>query len=116
SGRQLPGVPEHSLFAELSWQPPGTGFTTALEAQSLSQRYATDDNSAAAPGYAAFNWRAGYRHEIGQLTLEPFARIDNLGDKEYIGSLIINDFNGRYYEPAPDRQWLVGLGLQYQWR
>ncbi|QIB50178.1 TonB-dependent receptor [Pseudomonas sp. OIL-1] len=116
SGRQLPGVPEHSLFAELNWQPPGTGFTTALEAQSLSQRYATDDNSAQAPGYAVFNWRAGYRHEMGQLALEPFARIDNIGDKEYIGSLIINGAGNRFYEPAPDRQWLVGLGVEYQWR
>ncbi|MBQ0744336.1 MAG: TonB-dependent receptor, partial [Pseudomonas sp.] len=102
---------------ELSWQPPGTGFITALEAQSLSQRYATDDNTAeAASGYAVFNWRAAYTHAVGNWEVEPFARIDNLGDREYIGSLIVNGAGARYYEPAPDRQWLVGVGLQYQWR
>ncbi|GGC92793.1 TonB-dependent receptor family protein [Halopseudomonas salina] len=116
SGKDLPGVPRHSLFAELSWQPPGTGFTTALEAQSLSERFATDDNQARASGYAVFNWRAGYSHEVGNWTVDPFVRVDNIGDKEYIGSLIVNGPGGRYYEPAPDRQWLVGLGLQYQWR
>ncbi|WP_373188136.1 TonB-dependent receptor family protein [Halopseudomonas sp.] len=116
SGKNLPGVPRHSLFAELSWQPPGTGFVTALEAQSLSERYATDDNQNSASGYAVFNWRAGYTHEVGNWTVDPFVRIDNLGDKEYIGSLIVNGPGGRYYEPAPDRQWLVGVGLQYQWR
>lgn len=116
SGKQLPGVPRHSLFAEVSWQPPGTGFVTAVEAQSLSERYATDDNRVEASGYAVFNWRAGYTHEVGNWTVDPFVRIDNLGDKEYIGSLIINGPGGRYYEPAPDRQWLVGLGVQYQWR
>ncbi|WOD11580.1 TonB-dependent receptor [Pseudomonas sp. NyZ704] len=117
SGKNLPGVPRHSLFAELSWQPPGTGFITALEAQSLSQRYATDDNTAeAASGYAVFNWRAAYTHAVGNWEVEPFARIDNLGDREYIGSLIVNGAGARYYEPAPDRQWLVGVGLQYQWR
>ncbi|HDZ55614.1 MAG TPA: TonB-dependent receptor [Pseudomonas xinjiangensis] len=116
SGNDLPGVPRHSLFAELSWQPVGTQFTTALEAQSLSQRYATDENNASAPGYAVFNWRAGYRHGIGNFALEPFVRIDNLGDKEYISSLIINGAGARYYEPAPDRQWLVGLGVQYHWQ
>ena len=63
-----------------------------------------------------FNWRAGYTHEMGNWTIDPFVRVDNLGDKEYIGSLIVNGPGGRYYEPAPDRQWLVGLGLQYQWR
>lgn len=116
SGRTLPGVPRHSLFAELSWQPPGSNFITAFEAQSLSQRYATDDNSAEASGYAVFNWRAAYTHSVGNWEVEPFARIDNLGDREYIGSLIVNGAGARYYEPAPDRQWLVGVGLQYQWR
>lgn len=116
SGRTLPGVPRHSLFAELSWQPPGSGFITALEAQSLSQRYATDDNTADASGYAVFNWRAAYTHAAGDWEVEPFVRIDNLGDREYIGSLIVNGAGARYYEPAPDRQWLVGVGLQYQWR
>ena len=116
SGKDLPGVPRHSLFAELSWQPPGSGFITALEAQSLSERFATDDNDARAAGYAVFNWRAGYSHQVGDWTVDPFVRIDNLGDKEYIGSLIINGPGGRFYEPAPDRQWLVGVGLEYQWR
>ena len=116
SGKDLPGVPRHSLFAELSWQPPGSGFITALEAQSLSERFATDENDARAAGYAVFNWRAGYSHQVGDWTVDPFVRIDNLGDKEYIGSLIINGPGGRFYEPAPDRQWLVGVGLEYQWR
>ncbi len=115
SGNYLPGVPRHSVYAEVAWAPAG-GFSTALEAQSLSKRYATDDNQATAPGYAAFNWRMGYRHAVGNWALEPFARVDNLTDKEYIGSLIVNGPGSRYYEPAPERNWLVGVGLQYQWR
>ncbi|MEH6491675.1 TonB-dependent receptor family protein [Halopseudomonas sp.] len=115
AGNYLPGVPRHSVYAELAWAPAG-GFSTALEAQSLSKRYATDDNQASAPGYAAFNWRAGYRHELGDWALEPFARIDNLTGKDYIGSLIVNGAGARYYEPAPERNWLVGIGLQYHWR
>lgn len=82
----------------------------------MSQRYARDDNTAEASGYAVFNWRAAYTHAVGNWEVEPFARIDNLGDREYIGSLIVNGARDRYYEPAPDRQWLVGVGVQYQWR
>jgi len=114
AGNYLPGVPRHSLYAELEWAP-SNGFSTALEAQSLSQRYATDENQSKAPGYAVFNWRAGYRQELGSWALEPFARVDNLADKQYIGSLIVNDTRERYYEPAPERNWLVGVGLQYRW-
>ena len=111
---RLPGIPRHSLYAELAWQPT-EGFTTALEMQSLSQRYANDDNSAEAPGYAAFNWRASYRQQLGGWQLEPFARVDNLTDREYIGSLIVNGAGARYYEPAPERSWLIGLDVQYRW-
>ncbi|UAW98545.1 TonB-dependent receptor [Halopseudomonas nanhaiensis] len=116
SGNDLPGVPNHSLFAELAWQPPGTGFTTAFEAQGLSERYANDTNEDQASGYAVFNWRAAYRHEVAGWAVEPFVRVDNLGDREYIGSLIVNGPGGRFYEPAPERNWLAGLSLQYQWR
>jgi iron complex outermembrane receptor protein len=111
---RLPGIPRHSRYAELAWQPT-EGFTTALEMQSLSQRYANDDNSAEAPGYAAFNWRASYRQQLGGWQLEPFARVDNLTDREYIGSLIVNGAGARYYEPAPERSWLIGLDVQYRW-
>lgn len=115
-GNRLPGVPRHSAYAELLWQPAGTGFHTAIEAQGMSRRYATDDNLHSASGYGVVHWRAGYRHQLGNLTLEPFARLDNLTDREYVGSLIVNGAGARYYEPAPGRSWLAGLGVQYQWR
>lgn len=115
-GNRLPGVPRHSAYAELLWQPAGTGFHTAIEAQGMSRRYATDDNLHSASGYAVVHWRAGYRHQLGNLTLEPFARLENLTDRDYVGSLIVNGAGARYYEPAPGRSWLAGLGVQYQWR
>lgn len=115
-GNRLPGVPRHSAYAELLWQPAGTGFHTAIEAQGMSRRYATDDNLHSASGYGVVHWRAGYRHQLGNLTLEPFARLENLTDRDYVGSLIVNGAGDRYYEPAPGRSWLAGLGVQYQWR
>lgn len=115
NGNKLPGVAKHSAYAELAWQPSGTAFETALETQGMSRRYATDDNNHQTAGHAVFNWRASYRHELGGLSLEPFARVNNLGGKEYIGSLIINGSGDRFYEPAPKRNWLAGLGIQYQW-
>jgi iron complex outermembrane receptor protein len=30
-------------------------------------------------------------------------------DRRYAGSVIVNEGNGRFYEPAPGRTWLVGL-------
>ena len=116
AGNSLPGIPRHSFFAELAWQPANSGFSTALETQGMSKRYATDSNDHKTSGYAVVNWRAGYRHNLGNITVEPFARVDNLADRDYVGSLIINGSYNRFYEPAPGRNWLVGMGLQYQWK
>lgn len=115
AGNDLPGVPRHSGYAELAWNPLDSGFSTALEAQGMSRRFADDRNNAEAPGYVAFNWRASYRYHLRGLELEPFVRVDNLGDRAYVGSLIVNASGGRYYEPAPGRQWLTGLALEYRW-
>ena len=35
-------------------------------------------------------------------------------DKAYIGSVIVNDGNGRFYEPAPQRNILLGVQANLQ--
>ena len=49
----------------------------------------------------------------GGFTFEPFVRVNNINNKAYIGSLIVNGSGGRYYEPAPKHNWLAGLGMEY---
>ncbi|MCQ4010748.1 TonB-dependent receptor, partial [Klebsiella pneumoniae] len=34
-------------------------------------------------------------------------------DREYVGSVIVNESNGRYYEPAPGRNYGIGLNLAW---
>ena len=48
---------------------------------------------------------------VGPTTFQPFIRIGNLFDEQYSGSVIINAFGGRYYEPAPGRTLQIGLNL-----
>ncbi|XLX38528.1 TonB-dependent receptor family protein [Ectopseudomonas mendocina] len=114
SGNKLPGIPARTLYGELAWQPLD-GFSTALEGLYRSQLYVEDSNTAkAAPSYALFNWQARFEQQVGALTFNQVLRIDNLLDREYIGSVIVGDGNGRYYEPGPERAWYVGAGVQYQ--
>ena len=42
------------------------------------------------------------------------ARLDNLTDKRYFGSVIVNDGNGRFFEPAPGRTWLLAAQVGYR--
>ena len=32
-------------------------------------------------------------------------------DRNYVGSVIVGDRNGRYFEPAPPRNWFVGVNV-----
>ncbi|HLT77194.1 MAG TPA: hypothetical protein VKZ87_07385, partial [Ferrovibrio sp.] len=80
-----------------------------------SKLYVEDSNTAkAAPSYALFNWQARFEQSLGALTFNQVLRIDNLLDREYIGSVIVGDGNGRFYEPGPERAWYVGAGVQYR--
>ena len=40
------------------------------------------------------------------------SRVDNLFDRRIVGSVIVNEGNGRYYEPAPGRSMSLGLRLE----
>ncbi|PKQ43362.1 TonB-dependent receptor [Pseudomonas sp. YY-1] len=114
SGNRLPGIPARTLFGELAWQPLDW-FSTAIEGLYRSQLYVEDSNTAkTAPSYALFNWQARFEQKLGAMTFNQVLRIDNLLDREYIGSVIVGDSNGRHYEPGPERAWYVGAGVQYQ--
>ena len=38
-------------------------------------------------------------------------RLDNATNRRYAGSVIVNEANGRYFEPAPGRNWFAGVTL-----
>jgi iron complex outermembrane receptor protein len=112
SGARLPGVPSQQAYAEVAWRPAQLpGWMAALEAQYADKVYVNERNSDAAPAYAVANARVGYEVRRGAVTLRTFARLNNLFDRNYAGSVIVGDTNGRYFEPAPGRNWFAGLDL-----
>ncbi|MFJ4294306.1 TonB-dependent receptor family protein [Cupriavidus sp. NPDC089707] len=108
AGNRLPGTARHSVNAELAWRPLAP-LTLGAEMRVDSRVYADDLNTQGAPGYAVFNLRAGYEFRIGPTRVYLFGRIDNVTDRRYIGSVIVNEANGRYFEPAPGRRFFIGL-------
>ena len=47
----------------------------------------------------------------GQLQFSEYVRVNNIADVKYVGSVIVGDTNGRYFEPAPGRNWFVGVSI-----
>jgi iron complex outermembrane receptor protein len=113
AGNRLPGVPPFTLFGEIVWRHSGTGFHAAAEARRNGKVYVNDANSESAAAYTVVNLRAGFEQRGKRWRLSEFVRVDNVGDKQYIGSVIVADANNRFYEPAPGRNWLVGASVSY---
>ena len=63
--------------------------------------------------YAVANLRIAFQQKLGAWTLREFVRVDNLTDRQYIGSVIVNEGNSRFFEPAPGRTWLAGITAGY---
>ncbi len=111
AGTRLPGVPQQQGFARWQWQPGS--WQWAAEAVAASAVGVNDLGDARAPGYALLNLELARHWNTASGPLRAFARLDNVLDRRYIGSVIVNDGNRRYYEPGPDRS--VTVGLQWQW-
>ncbi|WP_409929257.1 TonB-dependent receptor family protein [Bordetella genomosp. 13] len=112
AGNRIPGTARHAFYAGLSWQPP-EGWQAGVDARYLSKIYANDANTDAAPSYVIASVSAGYAWRVAAWRIDAYARVDNLFDRQYAGSVIVNEGNGRYYEPAPGRTWTAGVGASY---
>jgi iron complex outermembrane receptor protein len=113
AGNRIPGVAPQAFFASFGWVPP-QGWRAGAELRALSAVEANDRNTASAPGYAVAALFAGYVMQWQRWDLNAFARIDNLFDRQYVGSVIVNEGNVRYYEPAPGRNWTIGVEAAYR--
>jgi iron complex outermembrane receptor protein len=109
SGNKLPGTPRDTFYGELAWRYAPVGFTTALEARYSGKIYVDDVNSDAASSYTVFNWKGGFEQKLGGVQLKEFLRVENLGNQRYSGGLLVNDSLGRYFAPAPGRNYLLGI-------
>jgi iron complex outermembrane receptor protein len=118
AGNLLPGVARSVLYGELIWRHPTSGFHAGIEYRVSGKVYVNEANSDAAAGFAVANLRAGFRQQIGRDTqggwrFSEFVRVDNATDRRYIGSVIVAEARGRFFEPAPGRNVLVGLSAAY---
>lgn len=114
SGNRIPGTYSNQAYGEIRWRYEPLGFYTALEGRYNSKVYVNDRNTDAASSYAIFNIRAGFEQLVSNWMFKEFIRIENLTDKEFIGSVRINDANSRFFEPAAERNYLLGLSAQYK--
>jgi len=117
AGNRIAGTVGGSAWADAAWRPGGVlPGELGLEWRATGRMAANDTNTAYASGYALANlrWR-------GSVTLSPtdrielLARVDNLFDRTYAGSVIVNDGNLRYFETGTPRSALISARWQRTW-
>ena len=113
AGNRLAGTARYQAFAGLYWQPD-SHWSLGLDWRQIGPVAANDANTVYAKGYGVASLSGEYVRDVGAWTLKAFARVDNLLDRQYVGSVIVNEGNGRYYEAAPGRQWMAGVSAAYR--
>jgi iron complex outermembrane receptor protein len=87
------------------------GWHFGVNGQYVSTVAVNDMNTVAAPGYATFGTDGGYGADLRGMRLSTFLRINNLLNRHYVGSVIVDDGNGRYFEPGPGFNVLAGVNV-----
>ena len=110
---RIPGVPSGSAWLALR-HGGGIGWHVQVDARAVTSTPVNAFDGERAPGYAVIGLGSGYgfRNALGEGRV--FASIENLFDRRYAGSVIVNEGNRRYYEPAPGRSFSVGV--EWRWR
>ena len=116
AGNRIAGTQRASGWAQAAWQPGWIPGEVAVEWRAMARTAANDTNTDHAGGYALAHLRWSGRVALGPAdALELLARIDNVFDRVHVGSVIVNDGNGRYYETGTPRSALLSVRWQHRW-
>lgn len=110
SGNYIPGIAKNQAFLSLGWKPEN-GLSAGLDVRYSDRIYVNDTNTEYAPSHTVAGANVGYKWNMKDWSVKTFARVDNLFDKDYSGSVIVNESNSRFFEPAEGRNWSAGLSV-----
>ena len=120
AGNRMPGIPDQQMYASLQWAEQGfeaksLGLSASVDWVARSAMWASDMNEAVSrvAGYDLVNLRVRHRSQWGSVRLEAWAGVDNLLDRQYVGSVIVNQSANppQYFEPGLPRNWMTGVKL-----
>ncbi|HTI03951.1 MAG TPA: TonB-dependent receptor [Gemmatimonadales bacterium] len=111
-GRSLPGVPQEWLHLMARAQAPRAGGLWLELEQTYSSGFFVNDtlSTRTAPWWATAV-RVGWDGKVGGGRFSPFVGVNNMFNHLYVSSVVINAARDRYYEPAPRRNFYVGLSV-----
>lgn len=111
AGNLMPGLSKHQAALQVQWDTGWAGSTVTLDARHTGRMAVNDRNTEFAGASTLFNLGMRFEQKRGDWTWREFVRIDNITNRRHVGSVIVNEGSGRYYEPGAGRSIFVGLEL-----
>ena len=120
SGNRLTGTAPHTLSAGLAFSQQ-LGFYLSPTASHQASIPLNDANTDYAAGYWVFGSRAGWRRTLaGRLEVDVYGGVENATNRRYSLGNDLNAFvtptGGRYFQPAPGRNYYTGVLLGWRWQ
>jgi iron complex outermembrane receptor protein len=112
AGTPIPGLPRSALNVSVRIGEQ-LGWYGRLNAQALSSVPVANTGGQRTAGFAVFGASLGYAFEQPRVDGRLLVAVENAFDRHYAGSVIVNESNGRYFEPAAGRTWLLGVELRW---
>ena len=113
AGARIPGVPDSDFYAALRYGGR-SGWNAITRSQCGEQRPVNDLNTAVRAGLWCVELKRRLRVRCIQCDNYHVFRLNNIFDHSYVGSVIVNESNGRYYEPATDRNIFAGVRIDWK--
>lgn len=111
---QLPGVAKEQYQWDVQYLPfADERLILSAGVHKRTAVAANDSNEIVAPGFYRVDTGVEGKSDIQQFALEWWLKATNLTDENYVGSVIVNQSNGRAFEPAPGFGVLGGISLRY---
>ncbi len=114
-GNEIPGIPENLLHGEIAYLH-GSGFYLVADLLNVDDFFVNNANTEKNDSYTVVNLRASHTFLQGAWEFSPFFGVNNLFDEEYNGNVRVNAFGGRFFEPAPERNFYGGITARYNFR
>ena len=88
------------------------GISSTMRLTVVDEYFVDNANAHRNDGYVAADLRFGYNLRLGGVEMVPLLGINNLFDARYNSSVVVNASRGNFYEPAPGRNYYVGLRMR----
>ncbi|MDA7778012.1 TonB-dependent receptor [Flavobacteriaceae bacterium] len=109
-GMALPGIPNSQAFLQLSYKS-NSDWKWVLSGEHIGQFYANNSNSVAINSFQKLRFQTQKTVKLSWGNFDFFGGINNLLNETYYDNIRLNAFGGRFYEPAPGRNFYLGMQL-----